>query len=69
MSFRFRPGDAVRVRVAYPHSHCRTPFYCRGKQGVGIAPAGGGWRRIATNMRTRRDRRHEGGWQAMAGRA
>jgi nitrile hydratase subunit beta len=34
MSFRFRPGDAVRVRVAYPHSHCRTPFYCRGKQGV-----------------------------------
>lgn len=30
----FRPGDAVRVRVAYPPGHVRAPFFCRGKQGV-----------------------------------
>ena len=33
MSARFQVGDTVRVRVAYPRSHCRTPFYCRGRQG------------------------------------
>ena len=31
---RFRAGDAVRVRVAFPPGHVRTPFYCRGKAGV-----------------------------------
>lgn len=31
---RFRPGDAVRVRRAYPPGHVRAPFFCRGKQGV-----------------------------------
>jgi hypothetical protein len=31
---RFRPGDRVRVREAYPLGHVRTPFYVRGKQGV-----------------------------------
>jgi hypothetical protein len=30
----FRPGDAVRVRVAYPPGHVRAPFFCRGKPGV-----------------------------------
>ena len=34
MSARFEPGAAVRVRVAYPKGHCRTPYYCRGKAGV-----------------------------------
>lgn len=33
MTARFDPGDRVRVRVDYPHGHCRTPFYCRGKSG------------------------------------
>jgi nitrile hydratase subunit beta len=31
---RFRPGDRVRVRVAYPPGHIRTPYYCRGHVGV-----------------------------------
>ena len=30
---RFRPGDRVTVREAYPIGHVRTPFYIRGKQG------------------------------------
>ncbi len=30
---RFQPGDAVRVRVAMPAGHCRTPAYVRGKIG------------------------------------
>lgn len=34
MTPHFRPGDRVRVRVAYPRGHCRTPYYCRGKTGV-----------------------------------
>jgi nitrile hydratase len=34
MSPRFKPGDAVRVRCAYPPGHIRTPHYCRGKSGV-----------------------------------
>ena len=34
MSPRFKPGDAVRVRRAYPPGHIRTPHYCRGKSGV-----------------------------------
>jgi nitrile hydratase len=31
---RFRPGDRVAVRVAYPLGHVRTPYYIRGKSGV-----------------------------------
>ena len=31
---RFRAGDRVRVREAYPLGHVRTPFYVRGKHGV-----------------------------------
>ena len=31
---RFAAGDRVRVRVAFPPGHVRTPFYCRGKTGV-----------------------------------
>lgn len=29
----FAVGDAVRVRMAFPPGHLRTPFYCRGKTG------------------------------------
>lgn len=31
---RFKPGDTVRVRRAYPLGHIRTPFYIRGQRGV-----------------------------------
>jgi nitrile hydratase len=31
---RFKPGDAVTVRRAYPPGHIRTPHYIRGKPGV-----------------------------------
>jgi hypothetical protein len=31
---RFRTGDAVTVREAYPIGHVRTPYYIRGKRGV-----------------------------------
>ena len=31
---RFRAGDRVAVRAAYPPGHVRTPFYIRGKTGV-----------------------------------
>jgi nitrile hydratase len=31
---RFKTGDRVSVRVAYPIGHVRTPFYIRGKRGV-----------------------------------
>ncbi len=34
MSARFRAGDAVAVRAAYPPGHIRTPYYIRGKRGV-----------------------------------
>jgi len=34
MSPRFRAGDAVTVRAAYPPGHIRTPYYIRGKRGV-----------------------------------
>jgi len=34
MSARFRPGDAVTVRRAYPPGHIRTPHYIRGRTGV-----------------------------------
>jgi hypothetical protein len=31
---RFRPGDRVQVRRAYPPGHLRTPWYIRGHAGV-----------------------------------
>jgi nitrile hydratase len=31
---RFKTGDRVVVRAAYPVGHVRTPFYIRGKRGV-----------------------------------
>ena len=31
---RFKPGDQVTVRKAYPLGHIRTPFYIRGHSGV-----------------------------------
>ena len=31
---RFRPGDPVVVRDAYPIGHVRTPYYIRGRRGV-----------------------------------
>jgi nitrile hydratase len=31
---RFRVGEAVAVRAAYPPGHIRTPYYIRGKRGV-----------------------------------
>ena len=31
---RFRMGDRVTVREAYPIGHVRTPYYIRGKHGV-----------------------------------
>ena len=40
MSARFAPGDAVRVRRAFPPGHVRTPFYTRGKRGEVIELAG-----------------------------
>ncbi len=40
MTARFRAGDAVRVRRAFPPGHVRTPFYTRGKTGEVVAVAG-----------------------------
>lgn len=34
MAPRFRVGDRVKVRAAFPVGHVRTPHYIRGKQGV-----------------------------------
>jgi len=34
MNPRFKPGDAVTVRRAYPPGHLRTPHYIRDKAGV-----------------------------------
>ena len=34
MPARFRTGDRVVVRDAYPIGHVRTPYYIRGKHGV-----------------------------------
>ena len=31
---RYRVGQRVRVRAAYPPGHIRTPYYCRGRVGV-----------------------------------
>lgn len=34
MNAAYKPGDRVRVLKGYPPGHCRTPFYCRGHEGV-----------------------------------
>ena len=34
MKPRFRIGDSVAVRAAYPLGHVRTPYYIRGKLGT-----------------------------------
>ncbi|GIX46225.1 MAG: hypothetical protein KatS3mg131_0436 [Candidatus Tectimicrobiota bacterium] len=34
MAPKFKPGDRVRVRVAYPPHHFRTPGYIQGKTGT-----------------------------------
>lgn len=34
MKPRFRVGDTVAVRAAYPLGHIRTPYYARGKRGT-----------------------------------
>jgi nitrile hydratase subunit beta len=34
MDARYKPGDVVRVKKAYPLGHIRTPFYIRGHSGV-----------------------------------
>lgn len=39
-TFAFRPGARVRVRSGPAETHCRTPFYLRGKAGVVEAVAG-----------------------------
>jgi nitrile hydratase len=31
---RFKPGEPVRVRRAFPPGHIRTPIYIRGAEGV-----------------------------------
>ncbi len=31
---RFKPGDSVRVRRAYPPGHVRMPWYIRGHAGL-----------------------------------
>ncbi len=33
LAARFAVGDRVRVRVAHPPGHLRTPFYIRGQRG------------------------------------
>jgi nitrile hydratase len=40
MTARFRPGDRVTVRAAFPPGHVRTPFFTRGRQGAVAALAG-----------------------------
>lgn len=40
MSGRYKIGDTVRVRQAFPAGHCRTPYYCRGKSGVVVRYCG-----------------------------
>ncbi len=34
MTFKFKPGDTVRVQSREVKGHCRTPYYLRGKSGV-----------------------------------
>jgi len=37
---RFKPGDAVTVRRAYPPGHIRTPWYIRGHSGTVVHALG-----------------------------
>ncbi len=34
LPIRFKPGERVHVRRAYPPGHVRTPWYVRGHEGV-----------------------------------
>jgi nitrile hydratase len=40
MSDRFAPGDAVRVKLAFPPGHIRSPYFVRGKKGVVVRTYG-----------------------------
>jgi nitrile hydratase subunit beta len=40
MTARFDIGAPVHVRAAYPPGHVRTPYYCRGKNGVVVRMCG-----------------------------
>lgn len=40
LSPAFEAGAPVRVRIAYPPGHVRTPFYIRGRSGVVESIAG-----------------------------
>ena len=40
MTTRFKAGDRVHVREAFPPGHIRTPVYLRGKQGVVVGNFG-----------------------------
>lgn len=40
MTGRFKPGDRVVVREAYPPGHIRTPVYLRGKRGTVVRDFG-----------------------------
>ena len=48
---RFRPGDRVRVRAAYPIGHVRTPYYVRGKPGIIEGLLSRGDRRVGAVIR------------------
>jgi len=37
---RFKPGDTVAVRRAYPPGHIRTPWYIRGHSGTVVHALG-----------------------------
>lgn len=37
---RFKPGDTVSVRRAYPPGHIRTPWYIRGQRGTVVHTLG-----------------------------
>jgi hypothetical protein len=37
---RFKSGDAVTVRAAYPPGHIRTPWYIRGHRGTVVHALG-----------------------------
>jgi hypothetical protein len=40
MPARFKAGDAVSVRAAYPPGHIRTPWYIRGRRGTVVHALG-----------------------------
>jgi nitrile hydratase len=34
MTYKFKKGNRVRVKLEFPPGHIRTPLYVRGKEGV-----------------------------------